>query len=375
MKITKFFLIACFYFIFSFISVNAQDDRSKKKLPVDPKGRIGQLENGFTYYIRENHKPEKRVELRLVVNAGSILEDEDQQGLAHFIEHMAFNGTTNFEKNELKSYLVSICIRFGPELNAYTSFDETVYMLTIPSDSIHLLEKGFLVMEDWAHGMLLVDEEIDKERGVIIEEWRMGRGWSQRMRDKYWPVLFRGSQYAERLPIGKKEVIEGCSYEALRRFYRDWYRPDLMALVVVGDIDAGYAEEKIKHHFSKLKMPEILRERKEFSIPDTEGTLTCITTDHEAPYNIIYLITKDDVHVEVTEEDYLNGFKYSCITGMLSRRLAELTELEDPPFIGSAYSYGGLAASLFTSFSEILSRFSFTKPNSNSMPGMHSSSR
>lgn len=322
----------------------AQQELSQQFLPVDPKVRIGKLDNGFTYYIRVNQKPEKRVEMRLAVNAGSILENDDQQGLAHFVEHMCFNGTEHFEKNELKNYLESIGIRFGPELNAYTSFDETVYMLTIPSDSINLLEKGFLVMEDWAHRVTFADQEIDKERGVLIEEWRMGQGYSQRMRDKYFPVLFKDSKYAERLPIGKKEIIEDCSYETLRSFYRDWYRPGLMALVVVGDIDPDYAEKKIIEHFSNLKDPAVVRKRELFNVPDQKGTLVSIVTDKEAPVSLTYTIYKTDVQVEKTYADYLRMIQYSFLTGMLNRRLVELTEKENPPFIGANFSYGGLGA-------------------------------
>ncbi|MBN1952403.1 MAG: insulinase family protein [Bacteroidales bacterium] len=334
------FLLATF--IVSLIA--AQEFDAGKKLPVDEHVKIGKLENGFTYYIRQNQKPERRVEMRLVVNAGSSFEDDDQQGLAHFIEHMAFNGSTHFEKNELKNYLESIGIRFGPELNAYTSFDETVYMLTIPSDSMELLEKGFLVMEDWAHGLTLTDEEIDKERGVIIEEWRIGQGWAQRMRDKFWPLLFAGSRYEVRLPIGKKEIIEGCSYETLRRFYHDWYRPGLMALIVVGDIDPGFAEQKIISHFEGLSDPENPRPWKSYDIPDQEGTSAMTITDPEAPYNIVRVIIKDDVMESKTYGDYLEALKFRFVTGILNRRLMELTEKENPPFIASSFYYGGLAA-------------------------------
>jgi len=174
------------------------------KIPVDPMIRVGKLDNGLTYYIRKNIKPEKRVEMRLVVNAGSMMEDDDQQGLAHFVEHMAFNGTKNFEKNEIVSYLQSIGVQFGADLNAYTSFDETVYILPIPTDDKEIVNQGLQVLEDWAHNVLLTEEEIDKERGVVVEEWRLGRGASQRMRNQYFPVLFKESRYADRLPIGKK---------------------------------------------------------------------------------------------------------------------------------------------------------------------------
>ncbi|MBN2814606.1 MAG: insulinase family protein, partial [Bacteroidales bacterium] len=179
-------------------------------MPADPQVRTGKLNNGLTYYIRQNSKPEKRVEMRLIVNAGSVLEDDDQQGLAHFNEHMAFNGTKNFAKNDLISYLQSVGVQFGPEINAYTSLDETVYMLTLPTDSLHIVEKGFQIMEDWAHNLAFDPVEIDKERGIIIEEWRMGQGPNQRMQEKLFPVLFKDSKYANRLPIGKKEIIEGA---------------------------------------------------------------------------------------------------------------------------------------------------------------------
>ncbi|HEU4523138.1 MAG TPA: insulinase family protein, partial [Thermoanaerobaculia bacterium] len=171
-------------------------------IPLDPAVRHGVLPNGLTYYIRVNEKPENRAELRLAVNAGSILESDEQRGLAHFVEHMAFNGTANFEKQELVNYIERIGMRFGPHLNAYTSFDETVYMLQIPTDDAAIVDTGFRILRDWATAISFDPAEIDKERGVVIEEWRLGRGASGRIRDKQFPVLFHGSQYAERLPIG-----------------------------------------------------------------------------------------------------------------------------------------------------------------------------
>ena len=221
-----------YLFIFSFLIFSQNQPLLSDKDVV-----TGTLENGVKYYIKKNHKPEKRAELRLFVNAGSILENDDQLGLAHFVEHMAFNGTKNFKKNELINYLEKLGIKFGPELNAYTSFDQTVYMLTVPTDSINILAKGFLVLEDWAHNLSFDPVEIDKERGVVIEEWRLGRGANMRMLDKQLPILFKGSKYAERLPIGKKEIIESASYETITNFYKDWYRPNLMAVAAVGDFD------------------------------------------------------------------------------------------------------------------------------------------
>lgn len=324
--------------------MQGQTINPSKPVPVDTAIKIGKLENGFTYYIRHNTKPENRFELRLAVNAGSILEDDDQLGLAHFVEHMAFNGTKNFEKNELIKYLESMGIKFGPEINAYTSFDETVYMLSVPSDSAVLVEKSFLIMEDWAHQLSFDNHEIDKERGVIIEEWRIGQGPNQRMQNKYFPVIFKDSRYAERLPIGKKEILESFSYDTIKRFYRDWYRPDLMALVVIGDIDPVVAEEKIKQHFSNLTMPANPRERLEYEVPNHSGTLVSVVTDKEAPYTLLRLFYKTDTLPSQTGTDYMNSLKYSFITGVLNRRIAELTEKADPPFIAAGFYFGGLAS-------------------------------
>jgi zinc protease len=337
-------LLIILFSVFGYCNAQSQDNPSIQKLPVDSKIKIGKLGNGFTYYIRPNQKPEKRVEMRLAVNAGSILEDDHQLGLAHFVEHMCFNGTLNFKKNELVEYLQSIGIRFGADLNAYTSFDETVYMLTIPSDSTELLKKGFQVMEDWAHQVTFDSSEIDKERGVIIEEWRLGRGPWQRMRDKYLPVLFKDSRYADRLPIGKKEILESFPYDTLRKFYHDWYRTDLMALVVVGDIDPAFAEAQIKEHFSEINVAENPIERTEYQVPDQPVTMVNISTDAEAPLSLIQIFYKTDVKKYITYEDYLDNLKYSFLTGMLNQRLAELTEKENPPFVNAGYQYGGLWA-------------------------------
>src|SRR3989338_2050768 len=175
-----------------------------RPLPFDTAVTTGQLPNGLRYYIRVNHRPEKRAELRLVVNAGSVLEDDKQRGIAHFVEHMAFNGTRNFARQELVNYLESIGMRFGADLNAYTSFDETVYMLTVPTDTGTFLQRGVEILRDWADGQLFDSAEVDRERGVVIEEWRLGRGAESRMQDQQFPVLFQDSRYAERLPIGVK---------------------------------------------------------------------------------------------------------------------------------------------------------------------------
>ncbi|MBN2274174.1 MAG: insulinase family protein [Bacteroidales bacterium] len=315
-----------------------------KLLPVDPDVRIGKLENGLTYYIRKNNKPENRVELRLAVNAGSVLEDDDQQGLAHFVEHMAFNGTKNFEKNELVHYLQSIGMKFGPEVNAYTGFDETVYRLTIPTDSAVFLQKGFQIMKDWAHNLLFDTTEINKERGVIMEEWRIGRGPDQRMQDKYFPVLFHNSKYAERLPIGKKEIIEGAPQSTIKRFYTDWYRPDLMAFVVVGDIDPDATEQTIQKMFMQIPLIENPRPRIKYELPDHQETFVVVASDKEAPYTVINIVSKSKAEPEIAYKDYRRFIITQLVSSMLNQRLDELREQGNPPLLYSASYYGELGA-------------------------------
>ena len=222
---------------------------------VDPNVKIGKLPNGLTYYVQKNVKPEKKMELRLVVNAGSILEDADQQGLAHFMEHMNFNGSKHFPKNELVDYLQKVGVKFGADLNANTGFDQTIYILPISSDDPEIVEKGFTVLEDWAGNNLLDKTEIDKERGVVLEESRLSKGAQERMLRQYFPKLFNGSKYAQRLPIGKDSILKTFKPATLERFYKQWYRPDLMAVVVVGDIDPALAEKKIIAHFSAFRNP------------------------------------------------------------------------------------------------------------------------
>ncbi len=348
-----------FLTFFVSISVFSQDfdliNNLDNKIPVDPKIKVGRLDNGMTYYIRKNAKPEKRAELRLVVKAGSVLEDEDQLGLAHFMEHMEFNGTKNFAKNEIVSYLQSIGVKFGADLNAYTSFDETVYILPIPTDDEKILKQTFQILEDWAHNATLDHGEIDKERGVVIEEWRIGRGAAQRMRDKTFPVLLKDSRYAERLPIGTLESLQNFEYESLRRFYNDWYRPDLMAVVAVGDFDPAQIEELIKAHFSGIQNPVNEREREQFHIPDHEQTLVAIASDKEATFSTVSLYIKNDLEKEETFKDYYNNLLHIFYTGMLNQRLQEIAQKPAPPFIYAGTSYGRLLGdkSSFTAMANV----------------------
>src|SRR5450432_4394722 len=224
-------------------------------LPLDPAIRTGKLANGFTYYIRKNTEPKNRVQLYLVNKVGSVLENENQRGLAHFMEHMSFNGTTHYPKNDLVHYLQSSGVRFGADLNAYTSFDETVYQLPIPSDSPALLQNGLLIMRDWAANATLELSEINAERGVVLEEKRLGKGAQERMSQKTLPIILNNSQYAIRLPIGVDTVLNNFDRNTILSFYKDWYRPDLQALIVVGDINVDSMEIQIKKLFSDLKNP------------------------------------------------------------------------------------------------------------------------
>jgi zinc protease len=340
------YLLGSIFFlsVFGLHNAAAQSKHSASNvIPTDPNVKIGTLSNGLTYYIQNNGKPENKVELRLVVNAGSILEDEDQLGLAHFMEHMNFNGTKNFKKNELVDYLQSIGVKFGAHLNAYTSFDETVYILPIPSDDPEKLEKGFQIIEDWAHNALLTDEEIDNERGVVLEEYRLGKGADERMLQKYLPKILYGSKYAKRLPIGTKENLETFEYESLRRFYKDWYRPDLMAVVAVGDVDVAVLEEKIKSHFGKIPAAVNPKPRVTHDVKNHDETLIAIETDKEASFARVQVLFKDLGTPEKikTTDDYRKQLIQNLFSQMINNRLSELTESENPPFVfGSSY-HGG----------------------------------
>src|SRR5689334_7366706 len=228
-------------------SFNLQD-----QIPFDAAVRTATLPNGLKYFVRQNSRPAKRVSLRLAVKAGSLNEADDQQGLAHLIEHMAFNGSTHFKPGEMFAYFERVGARLGPHVNAYTSFDETVYMLDLPTDNPEVVAKGLLALSDDAGGLLLEKTEVDKERPVVIEEWRLGLGAGSRVRDKQFPVIFWHSRYAERLPIGKPDIIRTAPVERLRAFYDTWYRPDHMAIIAVGDIDGAKMEQDIQSTFTPL---------------------------------------------------------------------------------------------------------------------------
>ncbi|MEP7348275.1 MAG: pitrilysin family protein, partial [Gemmatimonadaceae bacterium] len=319
--------------------------RPSNVIPLDPAVRHGKLPNGFTYYIRRNTRPAQRVELRLVVNAGSVLEDNDQRGMAHFVEHMLFNGTKRFQKNDIVSYLESIGVRFGADLNAYTSFDETVYILPVPTDKPGLVERGFDILEDWASAALFDSTEVVAERGVVLEEWRGGLGADARIRDKQFPIFFKGSRYAERLPIGLPEVIRSANPAPLKRFYHDWYRPDLMSVVAVGDIDPVRVERLVREHFGKLRGPIRPRPRVLSPVPPNDSTLVSIATDREQDVSTVLTLYKQPLRQLKTKADYRVLLVDQLYNGMLNDRFSEIGRRTDAPFSFASSSYGTLVRS------------------------------
>ena len=314
------------------------------KMPTDPQITTGKFANGLTYYIRANKKPEKRAELRLVVKTGSILEDDDQQGMAHLVEHMAFNGTKHFPKNETISFMESIGMRFGADVNAYTSFDETVYMLTVPTDKPEALEKAFLILEDWAHGLSFDPAETEKERGVVMEEWRLGRGAGMRMLQKLFPIILKDSRYADRLPIGKPEIIQNGKAERLKQFYTDWYRPDLMAVIAVGDFDKAAIQKMVETHFGSIPANAKPRPRAEFDVADRKDTTYAIATDKEADTTIVEIDTLLPSREEKTVGDYRQRTIDGLFARMLSARFAEIAQQPNAPFLQAGAGRGNFFA-------------------------------
>lgn len=309
-------------------------------LPLDPAVRTGTLENGLRYYVRRNARPAGRAELRLVVDAGSVLETDAQLGLAHFVEHMAFNGTRRFEKQALVDFLERSGMRFGAHVNAYTSFDETVYMLRVPTDRPSVLDTAFMVLEDWAGAIAFDSVEVERERGVVIEEWRLGQGAGERVRAREMPVLFAGSRYASRLPIGTLESLERFGHAALRRFYRDWYRPELMAIVAVGDFDPEAMERRIRTRFAPLRNPEAPPERVVYPVPVGDSTRIQVTTDPELTTSVVDVYHLQPLRNDTTVAGYRQQLVEILYNGMLNRRLSEITQRPDAPFV-SAYSAQG----------------------------------
>ena len=296
----------------------------------------GVLPNGLTYYIYKHGKPEKRAFLWLAVNAGSILEDDDQRGLAHFDEHMAFNGTKRFPKAAIVNYLEKIGMQFGADLNAYTTFDETVYQLQVPTDDKAFIGKGLDILRDWAGDVTYDAAEVDKERGVVLEEWRLGRGAQQRLFDKQVPVLFKGSRYAERSTIGLPDTLKKAPRDALHRFYQDWYRPDLMAVIAVGDFEPADLEKAIKEKFGDLKNPTKERARIKGEVPKADGTRVSIETDKEMPGLIVSVYNELPHRPELSKKDDRRMLVEQIYASILNERLASLGRKKEAPYAMAA---------------------------------------
>ena len=319
------------------------------RIPFDPAVTMRTLPNGLRYYIRENDRPRERVIMQLAVKAGSVDETEQQQGLAHFLEHMAFNGTKRFEPGELVAALESTGARMGPHLNAYTSFDETVYMFQLPTDREGVVEKGMQALADFAGGMSLDPKEIDKERGVVIEEWRGGLGVGARLRDQQIPVLYHGSKYAERLPIGKPEVLKSFTPDELRAFYTKWYRPDRMAVVVVGDVDAEKIEALISREFGALPKPAAAPPERHYPVPLTSEDLVKVATDAEATQSSVSIIRKRPTEPFDTVADYRASLVRNLVSQMLNERFGEISRKPEAPFLGAG-AFGSSLSPTVTTF-------------------------
>lgn len=319
--------------------------------PLDPDIKLGHLANGLTYYVMKHHKPEQRASLWLAVNAGSVLEDDDQRGLAHFVEHMAFNGTRRFPKQDIVNYIEKVGMSFGADVNAYTAFDQTVYMLTVPTDDRGVVMKGLDILRDWAGDVTFDPVEVDKERGVVLEEWRLGRGAWARVQDKQWPVVFQGSRYAERLPIGKPEIIRTAKPETLVRFYKDWYRPDQMAVIAVGDFEPADLEAAITERFGDLRAPARPRTRDVVPVPHQHPTAVTIATDVELPFTTVTVVDKLDRRSNATRGDYRRFLVERLYHAMLGQRFEELAL--DP---ASPFTFAGSFTASFARTSDLFER-------------------
>ena len=313
-------------------------------LPLDPAVRYGKLDNGLTYYIRHNNLPENRADFYIAQKVGSILEEDSQAGLAHFLEHMAFNGTTNFPEKKMLNYLEENGVKFGENVNAYTSFDETVYYLSnVPLVREGILDSSLLILHDWANEISLVGKEIESERGVIREEWRTTGGAQKRLWDRMLPVMFKGSKYANRMPIGRIDVINNFKHQEIRDYYEKWYRPDLQGIIIVGDIDVDEVEEKVKTLFSKIELDPNAAERIYFPVPDNDETIVSIATDKEATGTSINVFYKHDPlpdEIKLSEAGFVISYIKSVASSMLSERFQEITQKPNSPFLGAG-AYDG----------------------------------
>lgn len=334
-----------YLFLFALVAtVMGVSAQQMPNVPLDPAVKVGVLPNGLTYYIRHNEWPEKRCDFYIAQKVGSIQEEENQRGLAHFLEHMCFNGTTHFPGNALKQYLERIGVKFGENLNAYTSFDETVYNINnVNVETAGAIDSCLLILHDWSHDLLLEDKEIDKERGVINEEWRMRRSAMMRMQEAAFKDLFAGSRYADRMPIGTMDIVMNFPYEDLRSYYRRWYRPDLQGLVIVGDVNPDEIEQKIKDMFADIAPAAADAAKREMiPVPDNDEPLVSIQKDKEQTVAYAILMFKH----EATPRDFKNQIPYlmvkyltGAVSGMFAERLHELSQKPDCPFMQASVDF------------------------------------
>ncbi|WP_127125597.1 M16 family metallopeptidase [Pseudoflavitalea rhizosphaerae] len=315
-------------------------------LPVDASVRTGVLPNGLTYYIRKNAEPRQQAYLMLVNKLGSLVETDNQRGLAHFTEHMAFKGTKNFPENSLIDTLQKMGVRFGADLNAYTSFDQTVYKLDIPVNDTASLNRGMQILRDWAGGVEMVNEDIESERGVILEEKRQRKGAGERIREKTFPILLNNSRHVQRLPIGTEEVLTTFNPDTLRKFYHDWYRPDLQAIVVVGEFNVEEVEKQLKQLFDDLVKPAAAPDLPEYPITLTGKKTFNVVRDEEIKTVSLQWFSKEKISPLHTDKDLRDGIAIQLFNDMLGKRIAHLQRQSDPPFLKASAGIGPIAEGL-----------------------------
>ena len=332
-SLTCIALLVALLFSVSCASTKVSNSRS---LPTDPAVLSGKLENGMSYFIQRNTEPANRIMLRLVIQAGSNMEEDDQQGVAHLLEHMAFNGSENFEPQELVSYFESIGMNFGADVNAYTSFEETVYMLEVPADDPSMLATGMLVFHDWANGLTISQEELDQERGVVVEEWRLRRGLNGRITDTRYPLLLKDSRYAERLPIGKMDVIQNVPRQRVVDFYEKWYRPELMSVVVVGDIEPEKVQALIQDVMGDIPASEEPIQRETYSVPMKTQPVVQIMKDPEMPYQLLQIWEQVESQPITTVEHMKKDIITEIAASIFNMRLSEIQQSANAPWIGAA---------------------------------------
>ncbi len=341
----KKFYVYCVATVLLILAAGCTTNQAKsgtELLRQDPDIVSGTLDNGLNYYILHNEEPENRITVRLVVQAGSNMEEEDQRGVAHLVEHMAFNGSEHFAEQELVNYFESIGMAFGPEVNAYTSFDETVYMIELPADDPEFLATGMTILRDWACGLTFDNTELDKERGVITEEWRLGRGVNGRLQDVQIPFLFKNSRYADRLPIGSMDVIQNISRDRVVDFYTTWYRPDRMSVILVGDQDPAVLEQALITALNDIPVPDEPMENPAYTVPAPAEPDVLVFTDKEQPYTIIQLLEYTDFYPVTTKTEARQDIIRNIAGSILTNRLNEISQSDSSPWLDAAAMTQGL---------------------------------